>query len=252
MTGPRHDWQTDRAHIGRRILDFESLPSTNDEALARAEAGTVIVAETQTAGRGQFGRAWTSPAGAALLATVTVDAEPVNHRAAVLIAWAAVAIAESIESLIGLPVIMKWPNDLLVGPRKVCGILTERQSITAVGFGINLNQTLDDFLAAELPGATSLAMLTGHGFDALPVLAQILNRLDDSWARMLAGDYEWLERNWSRRLGLCGRTVIVETVDGLEFTATLGEVSFEGLEFPMPDGPSLILAPERVRHLRVA
>src|SRR5690606_6342284 len=127
-----------------------STASTNDEAARLAAAGatqgTTVVAAAQTAGRGRLGRAWFSPPGAGLYASVVIR----DPRAAPLLTLAAgVAIAEGIRAAAGLPVEIKWPNDLVVDAglgrrRKLAGILTEGSSgvdglqFVIVGFGVNL------------------------------------------------------------------------------------------------------------------
>ena len=182
-----------RGVFGTPLYFFEETGSTNNEAARLAEAGarqgTTIVAGAQTAGRGRLGRSWFSPAGAGLYASVVVR----DPRAAPLITLAAgVAIAEGIQAAVGLPVEIKWPNDLVVDAglgrrRKLAGILTEGLSgvdglqFVIVGFGVNL---LTAAYPPELADrATSLAGELGREVDAASVLAECLaslaERIDD-------------------------------------------------------------------------
>jgi BirA family biotin operon repressor/biotin-[acetyl-CoA-carboxylase] ligase len=132
---------------------FAEVSSTNDVALARADAGapegTVIAAEAQTRGRGRLGRAWASPAGAGVYASVIL--RPATHASLITLA-AGVAVADGVEAATGLRVCLKWPNDIcLPGPagpgRKLGGILTEGGSSTGgavyvvVGLGINVRRS---------------------------------------------------------------------------------------------------------------
>jgi BirA family biotin operon repressor/biotin-[acetyl-CoA-carboxylase] ligase len=176
-----------RGVFGDPLHYFEETGSTNDEAARLAEAGaregTTVVAGAQTAGRGRMGRTWFSPAGAGLYASVVIR----DPRAAPLLTLAAgVALAEGIRAAVGLPVEIKWPNDLVIDSglgrrRKVAGILTEGSSSTdgiqyvIVGFGINL-------LPAAFPPdvghrATSLAGELGRDVDAPHLLAECLAAL---------------------------------------------------------------------------
>lgn len=152
--------------VGRRIYYSESLPSTNDRAkdLARQgePEGTIVVADEQTGGRGRLGRSWLSPKGKGLWFSV-VFRPPVNpSRASQLTILAAVALAGAIMDRTGLQVGIKWPNDLLLNGRKVCGILTEmsaemdRINYLVLGAGVNVNLAPADFAGEVKETATSL------------------------------------------------------------------------------------------------
>ncbi|CAN5270242.1 hypothetical protein BH11PLA2_BH11PLA2_12480 [soil metagenome] len=252
MIPPRETWHFDTRHVGQRVLVYDSLPSTNDLAFEINEPGTVIVAETQTAGRGQQGRVWQSRPGCSLLMSVIVAPPPELNRAVVLIAWAAVAISDAILSLTGQQARIKWPNDLLLKGRKVCGILTEQQRSTVVGIGLNLNQTHADFEQAELPQATSLALATGGNIEATAALSMVLRKLDAEYDRLLAGEQVPLESDWKWRVGLLGRHVHLELMDGSSLSGRLRDMSFEGIEIDSADGPATVIAPERLRQMRPA
>lgn len=173
-----------RGDFGRRILYFSALGSTNDEAARLAEKGapqgTVVVAASQTAGRGRFGRTWFSPAGAGLYLSVVVR----DRRVAPLLTLAGgVAVAEGIRVATGLPAEIKWPNDILLAAglgrhRKVAGLLAEGSSGSGglqhvvLGIGINIR---DAAYPPEVAGrATSLETELGRPVDAGTVLAECL------------------------------------------------------------------------------
>ncbi|TKB34605.1 MAG: biotin--[acetyl-CoA-carboxylase] ligase, partial [Nitrospira sp.] len=119
--------------LGRRIELFDSIPSTNREAVRLAQAnvehGTVVVADCQTAGRGRLSRNWFSPPGANLYCSVILKAARPADRLTEWLSWlpliSALAAAEAIEAVSSLHVSVKWPNDLLISERKVGGILCE-------------------------------------------------------------------------------------------------------------------------------
>lgn len=251
---PREVWCLETRHIGRRVLLFDSLPSTNDAATQLAtepeQAGTVVVAEHQTAGRGQYGRVWQSRPGTALLMSVLLAPPAALRRPVVLTAWAAVGVAEAIHALTGVRAQLKWPNDLLIGGKKVCGILIEQGVGTVAGVGLNLNQSAEDFAAAMLPDATSLALVAGAPLDARAALTRVVRQLDDEYDRLGGGELAPLQADWCRRLGLLGRHVVAELADGSAIAGRLRDLSFDGVEIEANDGGIRAPRPELVRQLR--
>jgi BirA family biotin operon repressor/biotin-[acetyl-CoA-carboxylase] ligase len=236
--------------IGQEVRLYDELPSTNDAAMAAGDHhGLAIVARHQTAGRGQHGRIWQADSDSSLLASIVVPPLPEFRRPAIITAWMAVGIAEAIQSLTGAAAVMKWPNDLLVNGRKICGILIESGRGTVAGFGLNLNQSQDDFREANLPEATSLRVLAGRTFDLRGTLETVLDQLDAGFRTVRDGRLDLLEAAWIDRLGLLGRTVRLERNDGSSVTGRLSDQSFHDLILEPADGDPLIFAPEAVRHV---
>jgi BirA family transcriptional regulator, biotin operon repressor / biotin---[acetyl-CoA-carboxylase] ligase len=155
MFTPRETWHFDTERIGRRVLVFDHVDSTNTRGAALADTdpdadGLVLIADQQTAGRGQYGRVWQSRPGSSLLMSVVLKTPPELRRPVILTAWIAVSVAEAILSLTGVQTRIKWPNDLLIRGKKVCGILIEQSGTsgsvnTVAGIGLNLTQTADEF-----------------------------------------------------------------------------------------------------------
>src|SRR5687767_8862526 len=151
MFTPRETWHFDTERIGRRVLVYDHVDSTNTRGAELAHAdpdadGLVLIADQQTAGRGQYGRVWQSRPGSSLLLSVVLRPPAELRRPVILTAWAAVSVAEAILALTGVQARIKWPNDLLVRGKKVCGILIEQSGtageiVTVAGIGLNLNQT---------------------------------------------------------------------------------------------------------------
>jgi BirA family biotin operon repressor/biotin-[acetyl-CoA-carboxylase] ligase len=169
-----------------KVLRFESLPSTNT-ALARlasegAAEGVSIVADEQTAGRGRLQRAWSSPKGAGLYFSILLrPAIPQNYWPLITF-MAALAVGDALREAAGVQTDIKWPNDILSGERKICGILAEAIDTSAgraviVGIGINLTQNA--FPPELANAATSVAEATGQR----PDREQILAALRDALAR---------------------------------------------------------------------
>ncbi|MGH7171876.1 MAG: biotin--[acetyl-CoA-carboxylase] ligase, partial [Gemmataceae bacterium] len=129
MTPPREEWSLATRRLGRRVLVFDRLDSTNNRAAQLADDpandGIAILADEQTAGRGQHGRTWLAAPGQSVLLSILLSPPPELCRPAVLTAWAAVAVCAAIHEIIATTPRIKWPNDVLLHDRKVCGILIE-------------------------------------------------------------------------------------------------------------------------------
>jgi BirA family biotin operon repressor/biotin-[acetyl-CoA-carboxylase] ligase len=250
---PTAEWSLPTRHVGRRVLYYDQIPSTLTVAAALAcEPGTAVLAGEQTAGRGQYGRSWHSPPGSGVLLAVVLAPPPEARRPAVLTAWAAVGVTECVRRLTGVEARIKWPNDVLICGKKVCGILIEstagRTPTAVAGIGLNVTQAAADFDTAGLPDATSLAASGDQAFDTADVARVLLEELDRAYA-LLDGELAKLEATWARRIGLVGRLVAVETADGAAHRGRLRNMTFAGLELEQADGPVNRLVPEAVRQL---
>lgn len=260
MTTPRETRHLDTLHVGRDVLHFDQLDSTNTYAaeLARADPdldGIVLIADQQTAGRGQYGRVWQSRPGSSLLMSAVVQPPPELRRPVILTAWIAVAVADTVYTLTGAQARIKWPNDLLVRGKKVCGILIEQSGTgsaitTIAGIGLNLNQTADEFAQANLPDAASLEMIGERPVDARHAAEVVIRKLDAEYARLVSGERVAVEADWKWRIGLLGHPVVIEHRDGTTTEGRLRDMAFDGLEVETPDGFVRVIAPETVSHLR--
>lgn len=254
LPAPNETWEFDTAHVGRLVHVYDELASTNTFALEfpvnrRIPEGMVILALQQTAGRGRYGRVWQSRPGSSLLMSVILDPPPHLRRPAILTAWAAVAIGDAIFKLTGLQARIKWPNDLLIRGKKVCGILIESGQRTIVGIGLNLNQTAAEFEQAALPAAASLKVLTDRDFELRDAAETVVKCLDFEYSRLLNGEQVAVEADWKWRIGLLGRDVIVEQTDGTTLTGRLREMSFDALEIEGEGPVPLQIPPESVAHI---
>jgi BirA family biotin operon repressor/biotin-[acetyl-CoA-carboxylase] ligase len=261
---PRDVWHLDTHRLGRRVLVFDSVDSTSNVAASLAGSpdgdGLAVLADEQTSGRGQHGRTWACPADSGVLMSVLLFPPPPLRRPAILTAWAAVSVCDTILELTGLQARIKWPNDVLVRGRKVCGILIEQRvthgaeaasPATVCGIGLNVNQTADDFAAAGLPEATSLAVLTGQRRECPAVARRLLHQLDAQYDALCAGDLSSLEASWKGRLGLLGKEVVAACTDG-PHRGRLRDLTWDGVELARPDGTLDRLRPEAVAHLSPA
>lgn len=208
--------------------------STNDEAVALRAQGagvrTVVVADRQTAGRGREGRAFASPEGG-LYASLLVGAGPLDLPGPV-VAAAALAAAEAVGAVAGVPVEIKWPNDLWVRGRKVAGLLLQTtpgsRPVVVVGVGVNVERVPDDLAPDVRRGVTSLAAEAGRPVAVAEVLVALLGRMDQRLADLRApAARRVLAEAYSARLALKGRRVTWreggETHAGTFLDATLEE-----------------------------
>jgi BirA family biotin operon repressor/biotin-[acetyl-CoA-carboxylase] ligase len=256
MTQATETWSFDTSRIGRRVLVFDQLASTNttaaDLAAQSASDGVVVIANHQTSGRGQYGRVWQSRPGNSLLMSVVLNSPPELRRPVVLTAFAAVAVAEAIFTLTSLQTRIKWPNDLLIHHKKVCGILIEQHGPSAIiGMGLNLNQTAEDFASSALPDATSLAIESGRQFELRTVTGIVLRQLDQEYERLLDSDRSAIESKWKYRTGLIGQEVAIELMDSSILSGRLLEMDFEKVALAFSDGVVQAVTPETVRHIAV-
>src|SRR5262249_12478617 len=150
------------------------------------------------------------------------------RRPVLLAAWAAVAITETICEIAPVEARIKWPNDVLLDGRKVCGILIEQSRGTVAGIGLNVNQTAEAFAAAGLPEATALAQFTRTPLDVTGVARVLLNHLDLEYDRLCSGDLSNLETRWKERTGLLGKQVRVECHDRVH-RGLLLDMAWDGL-----------------------
>ena len=181
-----------RGRFGRPYLYFERIESTQRELAADAPEGAVAVAEEQTAGRGRLGRPWFAPAYTSVLLSVNLRPDIRTARLPELSLVAGTAVAEAIAEETGLRPEVRFPNDVLVGGRKVAGILAEaRDDRVVLGIGINANIAADELPQDVDKPATSLQIETGSPVDRAALVATLLERLEagyDAWISAAAGE----------------------------------------------------------------
>lgn len=201
--------------FGERLHWLETASSTNDIAARLAEVGaeegTTVVAEAQTMGRGRMGRVWFSPSGAGLYVSIVL--RPRKDPFALLTLAAGVAIAEGVQASTGLSPEIKWPNDLLVGRRKLAGILAEaaaqdgKLDFVVLGFGLNLRPAA---YPAELADrATSIEAELNRQADRALILAEVLAAIAVRYADLRQGRFDAILSAWRQRAPLL-RGALVE------------------------------------------
>lgn len=219
-----------------KVLRFESLPSTNTE-LARlasegAEEGLSIVADEQTAGRGRLQRAWSSPKGAGLYFSILLrPAFPQDHWPLITF-MSALAVGDALNEAADLQTDIKWPNDLLSGERKICGILAESIETPAgraviVGIGINLTQNAFPEELATV--ATSVSAATGRPAERETIIAALLRALSRWYSLLNQPDgREKIVAAWSNRSTYATGKLVQVTNGDERWQGTTGGVEPDG------------------------
>ncbi len=209
--------------IGRDYLFLEAVDSTNRQAIAQAEAGApegaVVAADNQTSGRGRMGRAWLSPPGLNAYLSILLMPKIEPARVTTLPLLAGLAVALTVERVVpGLRPLVKWPNDILINGRKLCGILCEldaeadRIRRVVCGIGVNLNQTcFPEELASR---ATSLAAEAGRPVPRARFVAELLNVFEPLYEAWLREGMGAVREAFLARNALAGRAVTIEQAGG--------------------------------------
>ena len=254
-------------HLGSHTLrgpiyHFESTASTNDAAKVLgaqgAVEGTLVVAETQTAGRGRLGRHWLSPPGLGIYASLLLRPPlPPNELPQITLSTA-VSVVRALTRAVGVTPGIKWPNDLMLKGKKLGGILTEMETESdqirylVVGLGLNVNNP--DF-PPELAGqATSLLKAEGRRFSRLSILQAWLEEFEALYMRFLAHGFPEILEEWKQHSVTLGKYVavrqgprqveglamevsadgslVLETARGEEVKVTSGEITLESAGLP--------------------
>ena len=222
--------------LGQVLHCAEELPYTNDRARELAEEGAlhgeVVVAESQTAGRGRRGRAWSSPPGKNLHLSAILRPDLPPQRAPELTLVASVAACEACRKA-GVEAGIKWPNDLLVRGRKVAGILTELSAEldqihwVVVGIGVNLNAGPDDLPPELRDVATSIAVERGQPVPRALFAAALLAEMEHWLDRHAAEGFEPIREAWRERSVTLGREVRMDGEAG-ETTGIAEDIDASG------------------------
>lgn len=194
--------------IGHEMRYYDSISSTN--AVARdltahqdpaSLHGTVIVAGEQTGGMGRLGRAWVSPKGG-IWATIILKPRITIDRLFMLTMVGSLAVIRAIKKTAGIGALIKWPNDIYLGSKKVGGVITELSAegpivhYVLVGIGIDVNVPIRDLPPRLRDSATSLAFELGHDVDRVALLSSLLREFELRYNQVESGEYDTIVREW--------------------------------------------------------
>ena len=223
-----------------RVRYLASIDSTNAAALALLDEvparGLTLVAERQTAGRGRAGRTWTSPQGSGVMMSTVMPNDLPNAVLPALGYWAGLCVADAIVKTCGLWPTLKWPNDLMIGPNKVSGILIEGRTSGAftravVGVGINVNRPA--LVPPEIDDVAAwLSDSVGRTLDRVDAIAKVLSAYEERYETLLSQPRDVIQE-WSRRSAIAGRHLRVSSAQG--------DVLHEGIARGLTDDGALLL-----------
>ncbi len=224
--------------IGRSIVYLDSVDSTNTYAKKAAEKafsdGTVIIAEKQLAGRGRLGRDWVSPGGKGIWMTIMLKPDILPFDAPKLTIVAACAVVKGLWSCCGLEARIKWPNDIVAGGKKLCGILTEMSAeedevkYVIIGIGINANLGVDDFGPGVSDVATSISIEKGDTVSRKAVLASVLLEFEQLYRDFVRqGSISFFLEEYKDKSAVLGKEIRVISKKE-ELTGRAVDISEEG------------------------
>jgi BirA family biotin operon repressor/biotin-[acetyl-CoA-carboxylase] ligase len=238
-------------YFGHQLYFFPQTGSTNDEAfslgIAGAPEGGVVIADCQTKGKGRMQRLWHSPSGSNIYTSIILRPIIELSKASQIPITAGVAVAEVLERYCPGKVRLKWPNDVLIDGKKVCGILAQMKTsadgvdFVVLGIGINVNLSREQFPQDIREIATSLAIETGREISRLELIISLYENLEICYKKLLQKGFGPIKEKWLELAPMIGQTVAVIFKDE----------AIEGKATGLDDDGSLILLTEGMNEIKV-
>jgi len=240
--------------VGKDIHYFKEISSTNyfakQLASKGAREGTIVVADVQTEGRGRKDRTWSSPSGGLWFSVILYPNIP-PERGMLVTMTTSVAVTQAIEEITNLKPVIKWPNDLLINGKKVCGILTEldaemdKINHTVIGIGINVNNEIDRELRDI---AISLKQTVGHEVPRVKLLRSIIKYLDENYSKLKSENFDFIKNLWLSRANIIGKKIQVQNEETL-ITGIVSDVDESGCLILDSDKGKVRIVTGDVRYL---
>ena len=223
--------------IGRDIRFFEQTDSTNKVALnlafKGAPEGTVVIADSQTGGRGRLGRSWFSPPGKNIYTSIIIRPAIDPVAASQVTLMTGVAVAELLEAFCPGQIYLKWPNDVLANGRKICGILAESRATAVkvdyivIGIGINVNMEEGDAEDDLRDIATSVKIETGKDLPREELAAALFRNFEKWYTCFLQQGFAPVREEWLKRSRMIGKDVSFYS-NGAEVRGRVTGMDFDG------------------------
>lgn len=238
--------------FGRKISFYSETASTNDSAfsmgMADASEGTVVIADRQSRGRGRLQRSWYSPANVNIYTSVILRPQINTSESSRISIMAGVAVAEFLEPLCPGCVRLKWPNDVLLNHKKVCGILSQakidqtRLDFIVLGIGLNVNMSQDQLSEEIRHTATSLTLETGREFSRQELLIQLYENLEKWYKQLTQNGFDAIRKKWLDFAIMIGQDIHV----------VFGDEIIEGKAKDIDGDGALILFVEGNKEIKVS
>ncbi|MCP3923520.1 MAG: biotin--[acetyl-CoA-carboxylase] ligase [Desulfobacterales bacterium] len=206
--------------LGKKVVFFDETDSTNikarDLAEEGAEEGTIVIAESQTMGRGRKGRSWYTGKGSGIFLSLILRPPLAPTEVAITTLMTAIAMVEAVKSVTKVEPKIKWPNDLLLGGKKICGILTEVSTemdsvnYIIVGIGININTEAVSFPKEIKNIATSLHIETGEKFKRKLITQSFLKSFEKLYNILKNRNFNHIMKEWKKHSDMIGKRVEIE------------------------------------------
>ncbi|GAB5046658.1 biotin--[acetyl-CoA-carboxylase] ligase [Thermodesulfovibrio sp. TK110] len=223
--------------IGKEIVVYDEVESTNSKANELLKqgypSGTVVIADRQTKGKGRLGRKWISPSGKNLYMSIALKPDIPPKYATLLTLTSVVACTTALRRYTDIPVMIKWPNDMLIDDKKIGGILTEMKiegekiKSAIVGIGINVNMTEEDIPEEIKEIATSLKIYKGEDFSREVLTVEIIKEFDKWYQLLEKRQRKTIIDRWMQLSGTIGRQVKIILADR-QLVATAEAIDEEG------------------------
>lgn len=229
------------------IYHFDAIDSTNDKAYELAEEGalegTVVIAETQTKGKGRMGRKWVSPRSGGIYASIILRPDLETDELPAITLITATAIINTIKKTAGIEAGMKWPNDILVGDKKISGILTEIKAqpdivdFLILGIGVNVNTSKGKLP----PEGTSIKVETGEEVSRMELVQSMLLEIEEVYSKFKKKGFSSLRKECKKLSSVLGKKVKIEE----------HHRKIEGVAFDIDEKGALIIKDEEGKFQRV-
>lgn len=230
--------------LGKNVIYFPQIDSTNNYAKKIAhegcEEGTVIIADMQTSGRGRLGREWNSKDKKGISMSVVLKPKIAIQELQIITLAASVAVVEAVKELTGIGLGVKWPNDIILDGKKICGILTEASvemdgiNFVVLGIGLNVWHEEEDFFGELKQKATSLSIyirqkeqLNDIIIRRSQLIKMILFKLEQLYDKINKGDLDLITTLWRKYSVTLGKEVLI-VVKGEEYSGTAVDITNEG------------------------
>ena len=237
--------------FGHKIHYYSETDSTNDKAfalgIAGAPEGTVVIADRQSSGKGRLQRSWHSPPGVNIYTSLILRPRIASSEAARIPIVAGIAVAEVLDKYSPSRIKLKWPNDVLLNNKKVCGILSQAKiagkkiDFIVLGIGININIGQNELPLEICDSATSLIMETGREISRQELIISLYENLEKWYKQLLQKGFIRIKEKWLEMTPMIGQTVQVIFQDE----------KIEGKATGIDDEGSLIILAERNKEIKV-